>query len=473
MPANKKIHNQDIAHAIFTSPEYAFTLLYVIEWKQFFLYKDGVYETIPQDGMHRIVHGYITANHDINITTNLLQDIVEQIALNCPFKMDTVETEFVALNDCLLSTKDFKYYPFDSKRVALYRIPVNSNAIGSSCERWEQFLKEVLVTPKGIHTPDLAILVQDMFGFYLLPELYPHATFFLVGNGANGKSVLLSVLSALIGNRYISSMSTQTLTTDKFSTAHLIGKKINICNEEESKYIRSDKFKALISGDLVMAERKYGDHFSFRPQTKYIFATNEMPSFEGLNYGLRRRMNIIPFYKQFKGKERDWDLTEKLMHELPGILGWALIGAQRLQANKYEFSSAKLADRANEEFVRNMSSAIAFVKEHFVVDQFGAYQKNQLYADYVFWCKEVGKKPLSRHNFSKDINSTLPDIREIQKKIDGVNIRCYAIRKMTDDEYAEYVRDYEGIDIEVSPDPPILFDPTPTTIDQYINEQTT
>jgi len=42
--------------------------------------------------------------------------------------------------------------------------------------------------------------------------------------------------------------------------------------------------------------------------------------------GIWRRLQMIPFNRRFSESERDPDLYEKLLLELPGILNWALDG---------------------------------------------------------------------------------------------------------------------------------------------------
>ena len=67
-----------------------------------------------------------------------------------------------------------------------------------------------------------------MFGNALLATLEAHATFFLVGKGANGKSVLLEVLRHMMGEKFCASVSIESMTTNRFTTYSLICKKINL-----------------------------------------------------------------------------------------------------------------------------------------------------------------------------------------------------------------------------------------------------
>jgi putative DNA primase/helicase len=198
-------------------------------------------------------------------------------------------------------------------------------------------------------------------------------------------------------------MSIQHLTLNQFATSGLIGKKINICNEEESKYLRSDRFKALVSGDLIQAERKHENQFAFRPKTKYLFASNRLPTFEGINYGLKRRMIIVPFKRMFQVKDQNKNMLSELLSELPGIIGWAISGAKRLVDNNYQFSETESSDLCKIEFENFTSSTYMFFRENFETDDTGWISNKQMYQEYVDWCRENGKKAMSSTGFGRDL----------------------------------------------------------------------
>jgi putative DNA primase/helicase len=265
------------------------------------------------------------------------------------------------------------------------------------------------VDEKGKTDEQLIVLVQEMLGYYLLNNLKAQAVFFLVGRGANGKSVLINVVEKMIGAEYVSAMSIQSLTMNNFATSGLIGKKVNLCNEEESKYLRSDRFKALISGDLIMGERKHENHFYFHPKTKYLFATNAMPTFDGINHGIRRRMQIIQFNRVFEPHEQDRDLSDKLQTEIGGIVGWALKGAQRLVSNGYRFSQSDNVDEAILSFENQTSSALAYFRENYEVseDPNDFMSADEMYELYRQWCEKYGKKPMSEPVFGRDIGDNI------------------------------------------------------------------
>lgn len=368
-----------------------------------------------------MVYQYLISIVEKGVTTSMVKDLFNQIKWTVYRTTPSIESDYIALNNKVLNLKTLEYSDFDRQKVAFFKFPFNTAEVQTGIDNtplFRKFLNEVLVDKKGEQDVLLQILVQEMFGYYLLNTNEAHCTFFFVGDGQNGKSVLLNILRKMIGEDFCSAMSIETLTTNRFATSTLIDKKINICLEEESTYIKADKFKALVGGDPVQAERKFGETFTMIPSTKFIFATNEMPTFSGLNYGLVRRIKIIPFNKRIEEEKKDTKLTEKLCAELPGIFGWALEGAKRLIANEYHFTVSLASNEKSKEFQQNISSAVLFFNETFEESADGFIALNTLYSEYTSWCEAKGKKKLNFYNVMKDIDR-VSNIKEVVGWDDG------------------------------------------------------
>jgi len=234
-------------------------------------------------------------------------------------------------------------------------------------------------------------------------------------------------------------MTLETMTTNRFATSSLVGKFINISDEEESKYMRSDKFKALVSGDTMTAERKFGGTFEFNPQAKMVFATNEMPTFDGVNYGIRRRVFIIPFRRTITLEERDPFISERFIpSELQGIMRWAMEGLVRLRRNGYRFSTSVTATTALESFEEESSTVVGFIKEAYTLE--GSSEttpiitNNDIYDGYKNWCVRNGKKNVASLRFFKDANRMFPKLRDlaVKTRMDGKFVRGYHLIDVVD-----------------------------------------
>jgi len=431
--SNKKIKNQDIAYAFLDQKDLRKDILFCSGWDTFFKYEDGYYKMYEPEEFREFVWRFVVGNYpDLGITTSIIKDIVSQIKWASYRKLPTIITDHIAFKDKLYNTKKFKWEEFDRKKIALHQIEFQSDEIHMDTPVFENFIRTTLTDEEDKTDKDLVKLVQEMFGYYLISGLEAQKTFFLVGDGANGKSVMTRVLESIIGREYVSAMTIQTLTTNQFAASNLIGKRVNICNEEESKYLQSSTFKSLITGETMQVERKFEKQFSFTPTTKYLFASNRMPNFEGLNHGLRRRIIIIPFNKIFEEHEQNKNLNEELLNEMPGIINWAMDGAKRLKENNYKFTQTKATDETKMEFEESISSSVMFFRENFTPDDNGFLTNKEIYREYKDWCYENGKKQTASNKFHKDVTKNIK-VKKSSRWENNKTDRGYACSRRQDE----------------------------------------
>ena len=443
---SNKAYNQDMAKQFAHDEKHIADIIYSKEWETFFIKKGNYYEQQDDKVFRMIVTKYIASNFpNQNHIDATYRDIIKQLKTFTVRQYDSVDTHYIALSDKLLNTDTLELEENDDEKIAIHHIPVHSKDLNQPTPHFTNYLNTTIVQKGDTRTPDqpLIDLVQEMFGFYITPNLKAEAMFFLVGRGSNGKSVMITILEELIGRKYRTAMSIQTLTTEKFSTYSLIGTKLNVCNEEESKHLRADKFKALVTGDTIQVEQKGQDPFPFRPTTKYLFASQNIPNFQEVDGGIMRRIKIIMFNRIFLNKDKDKDIVDKLISELAGILQFAIDGARRLKENNYNFSEPDQLLEALDEFEQELSSPIRFFKENYVIHEDKKKNilfksKKDLYSDYIKWCEEVNKGKKSKVNFLKDIANQIPffEDNESRRRCDnGKAERGVFVSRIDDSEY--------------------------------------
>lgn len=276
----------------------------------------------------------------------------------------------------------------------------------AKCPNFLAFLESIL------HEEEIN-LIQEIFGYLLIPVNKAQKSFVFVGAPNAGKSTLLSVAQEiLLGSENVSNIPWQSL-GDRFNKAELFGKLANIFADLPSKNIDDNgMFKALTGEDYITGERKNKDPFTFRPYAKLLFSCNEIPK----NYGDRsdgfyRRLIIIRFDSSVPKNKRDPNLREKLSAERDGILMWALTGLKRLINNNYEFSET---DRTKAELQRyrvESNSALSFVDEYCELDDRVETVRDDLFSKYKEYCSNAGMMPLSQANFNKEIESNHQSIK--------------------------------------------------------------
>lgn len=426
---SNKIFNQDMAKAFATHEDNIADIIYSQEWRTFFKRNRNHYQQMESQDFLNVVINFITKAHqNQNHTMATYNDIINQLKTFTVRNYPSVDTPYIALNDKLLNTETLELEEFTKEKIAIHHIPIDSDDLTQPTTTFTNYLNTTIVHSDDHSLPDqpLIDLVQEMFGFYITPNLKAEGMFFLVGKGSNGKSVMIKILEEMIGKRYCSAMSIQTLTTNQFATHNLIGKKLNVCNEEESKFLRADKFKALVTGDTIQVEQKGKDSFTFSPTTKYCFGTQDIPNFSEVDGGIMRRVKIIPFNRVFTDEHKDKDISEKLQKEMGGILQFAIEGARRLKENNYNFSKPAQFVQALDEFESDLSSPVRFFKEYYKIKDNTTLNtvflsNKQIYKAYEAWSKEEGRKVKNATNFHKDILNQIPFYKENRgrKRVDG------------------------------------------------------
>jgi len=91
--------------------------------------------------------------------------------------------------------------------------------------------------------------------------------------------------------------------------------------------------KDLTGGEQIAARRMREDFWYFEPTHKIIMQGNHKPTIVGQDEGIWRRIKVVPWKVCIPKEERDPDLVEKLMVELPGILRWAVEGCLAWQTD--------------------------------------------------------------------------------------------------------------------------------------------
>lgn len=403
-------------------------LLYVQRDDSFYVWREeGWYEIIPESDLYKSIYTFCVTNHpNQKLTASLIKDLTRQLRWQVLNTVPEISYKYICFKDCLVNAETWELEEKSREKITTFYIPFNYHELPDEHPTLDRFIETSLVTPGELKPdPELALLVQEMFGDCLLPDIKTEVAYFLVGNGANGKSILLNVIEEMIGKKFIVHSNIEKLTTRPFYLPALIGKKLNISNEEESKFLKSDTFKALITGNDVSAERKFGDPFDFRPNVLFIFASNKIPTFSDLNYGITRRIKIIPFYNRFdrENPQTDIFILDKLKAELPAIVKWAIAGAKRLVENKYNLSYSKQSDLSLEELQGEISSAVMFFRENYYINDKEFTGNDDMYAEYKNWCLDVGKKPFSKSNFGRDLMNTLTDLKQKHGRVNGVICR--------------------------------------------------
>ena len=232
----------------------------------------------------------------------------------------------------------------------------------AECPQWIAFLDWALEgDAKRIE------LVQEWFGYLLTLDTSQQRLLILVGDGANGKSVVLAVLTAMLGPGNISNVPLE-LFSDKFQLIRTVGKLANIAGDVGPlDQAAEGTVKSFVGGDRMSFDRKFLPAIDAIPTARLVFSMNELPSVTDRSEGLWRRLCVVPFRVSVPPKQRDRKLAEKLTAELPGILNWALVGLRRLREVGH-FTEPALSVAVQQEHRASSDPVRRILAESFVAD---------------------------------------------------------------------------------------------------------
>jgi putative DNA primase/helicase len=273
----------------------------------------------------------------------------------------------------------------------------------AKCPMWLKFLGEIFGGDQ-----DLINYVQRTAGYTLTGSMVEQVYFFCYGTGANGKSVFLAVLRALLGD-YAKQASFDTFLIQhtakvRNDLAALAGARIITASEaEEGSRLSMQVIKSWTGGDPITARFLFGEDFTFRPVGKIWLAANTKPVISERNYAAWRRVHLIPFMVTIQPAAQDRALESKLLEELPGILIWALDGLR--EYHRIGLSPPEAVIAATDAYRRENDSLAAFLSECCEIQKLAICKNRDLFASYLNFCGITGFSALSQTKFSLDLGN--------------------------------------------------------------------
>lgn len=308
-------------------------------------------------------------------------------------------SNLICLKNGTLDPTERKLLPHSPRHYLSNQVELDFDP-SATCPLWLQTLDEIFA-PDADKDEKIRLL-QEFIGYCLVADTSFHKFLWLVGGGGNGKSLVLSVLVALLGRANVSSAHIERL-ENAFVRAELQGKLVNISSEMSADATIADGYlKQIVAGDIIEAERKYEPSFSFKPYARLIAATNTLPRLRDHSDGFFRRAIILRFNRQFLEHEQDKQRETRLMAELPGILNWALAGrtalyergnfliptSSKVEVSQYRVDSDPVQQFSDEEVISDPEG-----KEKFA--------SAKVYAHYKEWCTNNGYRALAINSFAK------------------------------------------------------------------------
>jgi putative DNA primase/helicase len=293
-----------------------------------------------------------------------------------------------------VTTGEFREHRQEDMITKIARVDYDPAA---ECPAWKQFVREIMN-----YNSDIIMFLQNAAGWALTGDTSEQTMFILFGSGANGKSTFLNTIMYVLGD-YAIATPTETFmkkTGDQLTNdiARLRGTRFVTTTEaEQGKRLSEPLIKQITGNDRMTARFLYGEFFNFVPTFKIFMATNHKPVIKGTDYGIWRRIKLIPFTTRIEEEKQDKHLEEKLRSEASGILNWLLEGAMRWKKEGLRAPAVIL--NATDEYRGEMDVIGNFLKECCVRVPGSTIRIRELFKVYQEWCEENNEHACSERFF--------------------------------------------------------------------------
>lgn len=375
-------------------------IISMTESRKLFKYVDGVYVS---ENVEEEVKALAAAEGFEKYETNFLDNDIKNVLYRIHYQKRTPQAEFnkneniIVVKNGLLDIETGELRPHTPSEIYTNKFNFDYDPNATLSEVFKNYLE---TTFKDVEYQ--IDIIQEFFG-YCLATHYKLAVFLLLlGEGGNGKGVMLNVLTEFVGRINASGLSLQDIcSNDKFTLADMFGKKINVCGDiSKAKIPNTDNLKKMTGRDLVRAQFKYGQPFHFKNTAKIINAANEMPKISDETQGFFDRMIIIDFPNRFRNTENDNNDLEAectTPEALSSILTWAIQGYHRLM-KQGNFSHMKNNKEKMDQYTKKVSPIEYYIDEYIYEDEGNFVLADVLFKHYNMFAK---KNDLHQSEFQK------------------------------------------------------------------------
>ena len=273
------------------------------------------------------------------------------------------------------------------------------------CERWEQYIDEIM---KGDETSKN--LIQMIAGHCLSGSTKFECFFILYGKSTrNGKGTFNSTMMKMHGD-YAQALNPESLSVKNFynnseapneAIASLAGVRY-VCVSEpgENFVLNSDLIKTLTGGDPIRARFLKQHFFTYIPCFKIVINTNHLPKILDDTVFESERIVLLNFNVHFDADSRDNTLKKQFIkpESLSGIFNWCYEGYKMLERS----GTLKMPDKSKmlfDEYREECDIAKQFISEVLVPTEGRVLKFKSVYDEYKQWAWENGCKQYNRGTF--------------------------------------------------------------------------
>lgn len=252
----------------------------------------------------------------------------------------------------------------------------------AECPTWERFLDTVF---EG--KAELIAFVRRAVGYTLIGENSSQCMFVLLGEKArNGKSTFANVIKGVLGQGYAISANPRTFMRKPAAVGAQVPEDLHRLRQARAVFAIETAhdeqldvalIKRITGGDDLVSRTFFKASEQYRPPYSVWIATNHLPAFDRADYGIMRRVLVIPFNFQIPEADVVEGFDEILLAEKEGILRWALDGCKEYLDNDRKLDPPEEArvSRASRPTYPEMLKQ--FIDDEMIEDKHGTIAKQE------------------------------------------------------------------------------------------------
>jgi putative DNA primase/helicase len=321
--------------------------------------------------------------------------------------------ELMACGNGLLHLPSGKLHPRSPDYFNLWATDVAFNAGATKPAKWHTFLNQLFGDDQ-----QAIELLQDWFGYALVPDTSQQKILLMVGPKRSGKGTAARVISAMLGRDSVAGPTMSSL-GETFGLEPLITKPLAIVSDARigtrtDRSVITERLLSISGEDGMTVARKFLSAWHGRLATRFVILTNELPSLSDGSGALAGRFAVLILTESFFGRE-DPALFNKLSTELPGILNWSITGYRRLRERGHFVQPESSLDAVDD--IEMLGAPVkAFIRDCCDTKAGLTVLADDLWATWQHWCAVEGQKVGNKAWFGRNLRTAAPGIRDTRPR---------------------------------------------------------
>ena len=347
--------------------------------REIFYYENGVY--IPAEDF---IGCLIDERFRGSNTDSFIKNVLNYVRRHSLYEF---VDGWLAVDNGVINPMTMEITGFSPETVTRIKLNVTYDPT-AECPKWLKFNDECQAD---------VTLLQEAAGYPLLPG-YPHnKAIMLLGNGGQGKSVWMKVISMVLGADNVASVPLQTLVENRFGSADLYRRLANMAGDiPDMALSNTATFKNSTGDDRIRAEKKGQQPFDFWSRAKQIYSANQLPPSKDKTVGYMRRWLIIEFLREMV-QNPNTHLVAELLAEKSGIFNWMLAGAKRVLTQGFTYTQD--TDVMASKYILLSEPVVQFLQDCCKEVDTGFETSGRMHGKYKAWALKNRKKAMSSKAF--------------------------------------------------------------------------